>query len=493
MARDRAKPPTGSALRAGNPFADDRDLDKQWRERGTIISVNPNTLTCDVETETSGRLTGLALPEVIQSPQGCGGQIAIPHPGQQVVVQRGLGFPFIDKLLSLPTTKNAAQTVSFAITPTATIAPTSGFFPQTDSANYRASLPEGVLPGDWIRMGNQGQYLGILDNGIASLYAGPWAHAVAMQENDTLELAGRNLKLLTGAGNLTCTDFGGKTSLLLQLGTDQKIETGQGTEHFPLTIRMGGESAGLLDFVLTDRRGTPVYERLIFSDGSVAETMRTLQTTCRGQVSRSYEQGLHELVIGSVQREISQDQIDIIQGSHERTVSQNLVSQVLNDQSENINRNWLVSVGQTMDLIVSGNILAKPGDASAHWMFSNGSLIIDIGMPPTDLNTALSSFKLTTYGIQGNVELTSMLSKVILNTTTPDSVLLGSAAGVATFHAVLWEPLQIFLKTLIDWATNHIHPTGVGPSGTAAIPAPAKALLEPLLPAIGSIKVMLGG
>lgn len=497
MPRDRAKPPTGSALRAGNPFADERDLDKQWRERGIITSVNPSTLTCNVDTETSGRLAGLALPEVIQDPQGSGGQVAIPRPGQSVVVQRGLGFPFIDKLLPLPTSKNASRANAFSIVPTAGGKTATTAFPPGDTSNYLGNLPSDLLPGDWARLGNQGQYVGIFDGGagggIAGLYASPWAHVIAFQENDTLSLAGRNLKLKTGMGNLESSDFGGKQALLLQLGTDQKVETGQGTERFPLTVKMGGDSEGLLDFVLTDRQGEPVYKRLIFSDGEVTENMRGLQTTYRGQVTRHYNQGLLDFIVGNVQRGVSGDQIDIIQGSHEYTVSQNLVSQVLNDQSENVNRNWLVSVGQTMDLTVSGNVLAKPGDASAHWMFSNGSLVVDIGMPPTDLNTALSGLKLTTYAAQGNVELSALLSKIILNTTIPDSVLLGSVAGVATFHAVLWEPLQIFLKALINWATNHIHPTGVGPSGVAVIPSPASAILDPLVTPIGSLKVMLGG
>lgn len=495
MGRDRAKPPTGSALRTGNPFANERDLDKQWRERGIIISVNPNTLTCDVETETSGRLSGLALPEVIQDPQGSGGQVAIPRPGQQVVVQRGLGFPFIDKLLPVSVSKNHARATSFAIAPAAAIAPTVGSFPTTDTANYRASLPEGMLPGDWVRMGSQGQYIGILDRGAASLFASAWAHAIAMQENDTLELAGRNLKLFTGTGDLVCEDFGGKTALQLRLGTDQKTETGQGTERFPLTVQLGGTAESFLDFVLTDKKGQPVYKRLLYSDGGIVEAMRTRQTTYAGQVIEYHNDGILDFVVGNAQRQVTRDQIDNIQGSHEYTVSQNLVAQILNDSSQNINRNWLVSVGQTMDLSVSGNIMAKPKDPCASWSFGNGSLVIDIGMPAPVPDSKMSGLKLTTYGAQGDIELTSLLSKIILNTPSnaPGSVILGGTLGVGKFHAVLWEPLQAFLKALINWATNHIHPTGVGPSGVAVVPSPANSLLDPLVTPIGSLMVMLGG
>ena len=55
MSRSKPRLPSDRSLILGDPVVDDNNLDSQWVERATIIRVNPNTLTCDVETEKIGR------------------------------------------------------------------------------------------------------------------------------------------------------------------------------------------------------------------------------------------------------------------------------------------------------------------------------------------------------------------------------------------------------------------------------------------------------
>ena len=222
----RGRFPSSNALRTGNPC--EENPANQRLERGTIVSVNPDTLTCDViTTETQSRLTGLAFPNLLQDPQGSGGHIEVPRPGTQVYVQRGLGIPFITGFQPVSVSSNTSRATSAVILG---LSGRSGASPRSADATYLGALPSGLKPGDWLHIGNQGQFLGLFDQGTVGLYAGPWSHVLATLEDDTLNMAARNFNLRVGAGNLICRDYGGKQSVLLQLGTDQMTETGTGKE-----------------------------------------------------------------------------------------------------------------------------------------------------------------------------------------------------------------------------------------------------------------------
>ena len=483
--------PSSKALRTGDP-CEEKPVNQRV-ERGTIVSVNPNTLTCDViTTETQSRLTGLAFPNLAQDPQGSGGHIEVPRVGTQVYVQRGLGTAFITGFQPVSVSRGTSRDTSAAILG---LSGQGSAAPKFADATFLGALPTGLKPGDWMHIGNQGQFIGLFDQGTVGLYAGPWSHVLATLEDDTLNIAARNFNLRTGVGNLICKDYGGKQSLLLQLGTDQMTETGSGKENYPLTLKMGGDAEGLLDMLVTDRRGTTVYKRVISASGQVREEATGPQDqTYKGGRSERVEGDRALDVQGSESLNITGDRIEAIAGSVESAVSQNLLSQVMNDRTDFVNRNWDISVGRNMNMTVSGAIPPIPGMTTAQWMFLNGSLVIDIGKPGTGVPAPMQGFNLNTYMPQGDIVLDSLAGKIIANTVLPDSVLLGASKGVATFHTVKWElGLQVFLQQLLTWLDAHTHPTGVGPSGPATLPmGPASGLLTPLMTAIPSVRVLVG-
>lgn len=487
----RQELPSSRALRTGDPC--EENVSNQRLERGTIVGVNPNTLTCDVITlETQSRLTGVPFPNLLQDPQGSGGHIEVPRIGTQVYVQRGIGTAYIT---------NYQPIAMSSATPRATAPIILGLVgqgsnaPGPTDATFLGALPTGLKPGDWMHIGNQGQFIGLFDQGIVGLYAGAWSHVLATLEDDTLNIAARNFTLRTGAGNLTCRDYGGKQSILLQLGTDQMTETGAGKENYPLTLRMGGDAEGLLDMVITDRRGVSVYKKVITAAGQVREEATGPQyQTYKGERGETIEGDYAKDVRGNEILSITGDRIETIAGSAESAISQNLLTQIMNDRTDFINRNWNVSVGRNMNMTVSGALPPTPAAAAAKWILSNGSLVIDVGFPGTDLGIAQSGVKINTYMPQGDIILGSLAGKIIANATLPDSVLLGATHGVAPFHTVKWETgLQVFLQQLISWLDSHVHPTGVGPSGPATLPrGPASGTLTPLMQAIPSARVLVG-
>jgi hypothetical protein len=410
----------------------------------------------------------------------------------QVFIARGLGTPFITGYQPISMSNTASRLTSPVLLG---LSGQGAASPKSSTAAYLGALPTGLQPGDWLHLGNQGQFIGLFDQGIVGLYAGPWSHVIATLEDDTLNIAGRNLNLRTGGMNLISKDYGGTQSLLLQLGTDQMTETGSGKENWPLTFRMGGEAEGLVDYQITDRRGTVVYRESISPAGAVTKSLTgpTL-LDCKEDWVETIGGNRAIDVRGNESLNVVGDRIESIAGSVESAISQNLLSQVMNDRTDFVNRNWDMSVGRNMNMTVSGAVPAVPTAAAAKWMFSNGSLVIDVGFPGTDLGTALSGIQMNTYAPKGDIVLGSLAGKIIANNILPDSVLLGASAGIATFHTVKWElGLQVFLQNLIKWLTAHVHPTGVGPSGPSTLPlGTPDAMLTPTLELIPSKRVLVG-
>lgn len=490
MPRRKPKTPSRRALSLGEPF-EDTDLENQWIERGNIISVNPPTCTCDVETETQGRFNGLAFPYLVQDPEGGGGRIYVPRPGQQVVVQQGLGIPFISQILPGSVDANANTSAESALN-TSPVAGQSSFS-QAGPANFAAKLPKDLLPGDYMWRGNQGQYLAVLDGGVVVMHGAPWSQIACTQQDDTTNVIGRNLNLISGFGNVRFFDEDGKCGLSVEGGTDQTLESGHGRENWTVQARVGEEAEGLVDFRINNRDGETVAKTIWKADGSIQQlSSGNLNQISDGNVALNIAGSRTTDVGGEDVVSVSLDRTELFYGSQTTQVSQNRSAIVLNDRTDQVNRDWTMNVGRSHTLKVSGDPLAVPGAVAADWMISNGSWIVDVGFPGSDLGAAQSSIAFNTYMPKGSITLSSLIDKIILDTTVPESVLLGSTLGVAPFHATLWEPLKLLLEQFITWAQNHVHPTGVGPSGPSTVPFPAESVLKPMLTPIQSTKVMLG-
>jgi len=486
--------PTRRALSFGEPF-EDTNLRNQWVERGNIVAVNPPTLTCSVETETQGRFSGVPFPYLVQDSEGCGGRIYVPRAGQQVILQQGIGVPFITQVLpgSSDINSNLGGSASMHRAAIQSLN-NSGAFSPSAPASYVGRLPTTMLPGDWMWLGNQGQHLALLDGGIAALFAAPWSQMSCSQQDDTTFVVGRNLNIVTGFGNIRFFDDSGKSGMVFEGGTDQTLETGYGRDNWTVQARVGGEAEGLVDFRINNRDGEAVAKTVWKADGSILSmSSGDQQQEYNGNMGFTYKGDRSCEVGGADLLTVGSNRIENFAGSQDTIVSQNKSCNILNDRADVISRDWVMQVGRIHNLKVSGDPAATPLTKAADWMVSNGSWVVDVGYPGTDTGQAQSHIEFNTYNAGGKILFSSKADKIVLDTLIPDSVLLGSVGGVAITHAVMWEPLEILLKQLFLWATTHIHPTGIGPSAPAVVPFPAQAVLEPLLVPCKSQKVMIGG
>ncbi len=151
----------------GSPFEDQRTEKPIY---GSVVEVYPETCSCRIKTDDGGIFDSIPLPGLIQDPQGCGGEVFVPRSGQRVELVTGgpLGIRFRGFVATpLPALMSESATPS--------IFPDNLPTNQRGRVNYRGQLPKNLVPGDWCRLGNQGQYMGVFDGGVTTIFGSPWA------------------------------------------------------------------------------------------------------------------------------------------------------------------------------------------------------------------------------------------------------------------------------------------------------------------------------
>ncbi|RLC88619.1 MAG: hypothetical protein DRJ03_01735 [Chloroflexi bacterium] len=464
--------------------------------RGTIISVNPVSGSCVVKSEFGNFLSNVALPNSTQDPDGGGGTLDIPRRGQDVFVQFGVSHPFIVQFCPVSADLDKDTPPAFSLTEVGLADVLDG----GDAANFAGRLPVDGQPGDWAKIGNQGQRLGVLDGGVCVIGSSPWAqiYTIASPEKDITRIVGRHTQLYSQFGTLEFGEDGGKTWLKLEGGTDQLTESTISPANPTFRALVGGASAGMMSLQTFDREGAPVYEHIVDYDGSVNFHSRGNQTLI------SEGSLIHDIQLGRTTRVLTEndnlsvlngDRVEKYQGAQKTSVSGRKALNVGQDYAATVQRDIAFTAGRHIRFSAGGDLKAKPGDVASQWNVTNGTLYFEIGNPASlDTQAARSGFKVLSMG-GGDIMLGALRppSRIILGSMFPDSVVLGGdpMTGAAAFHAVKWETLVPILKTLALAIDSHIH-IGMG-SPTTPNTVPITPTAETMFQLCRSINVMLGG
>lgn len=482
------------ALRAiyGNPF---EGLGPPIFMKGSIIAVG--TSKCTVFTETGETYCSLDWPNMDQSPSGGGCMVAPPEVGTPVILRKSPTGTVISQTLALSSPVSNNQ--PFSVSDSNVVNVAAGL----DGPAYQNQLPNDAQPGDWVRMGNQGQKIGILEGGVALMSAAPWAAVRANQTNNTLQVFGRNLEVLTGFGRTKYTDIAGKQSFLFEGGTDRLTETGTGLENWTVRALIGGTCPGFADLQFKKTDGDNLFRAALEGDG----TLNTWQagdnnSNIDGRVTAIINNGRAvAITAGNDAIDVAESGIESYGGSLKTDISKNRTCLVGNDRTDMVMRDWIMSAGRNMRLSAGGDLkLGIPGDNAVLWNISNGSLKIDIGNVANNSGIPDKTMGgLDTTSWWGDIKLrtVSPLGKIILDTSGPaGSVLLGSIMGEAKFHTTKYEQLAALVNALLNALDTHVHPTGMGPSGTPMIPpvaaTPFTSALSALVTPMMSLKVLIG-
>lgn len=396
---------------------------------GEIILVEPETCSCQVRCDNNVICKYLPYPGLAQDSEGCGGEVCVPRVGQRVEMKLGgLLGPRIRGYL--PSAMDSLQSTAGTTSLFNGIAQPSV---ASGKVSYKGRLPDGLLSGDWCRIGNMGQHLGVLEGGAVVMCAAPWAKITAAGGagigNDTVKIDARNLSITTGFGHLDFADVEGRQSLLLLGGLDQTTETGGDKRNFTVMGGFGeplsatpvrGVPTGFGYLKFQNKTGDTLFQNVIGYDGSVNnEAAGPVEFYHRSSFS-------HTIQAGETKNIISKDYtLTVANGNLTEDVALNSslkvgfnrYASVFGGDSEVIMGGKFLSA-QTLETQLPGILPPLPGASTYNLSLANGSFDIDIGKPPTDMNLARSSFNVNVYPLGGNISMTSFLGDVTIDAFT---------------------------------------------------------------------------
>ena len=453
---------------------------------GVIVRVNPLQGSCDVSA--GGNYYGnVPLPDLARDVEGSGGEFKVVRRGTPVVLRLSVGWPTISQVLPISTDQEAVGRPSFELDPLGSSG--GDLFPADDGPTFLGRLPRDMHMGDWGRIGNQGQKLMVLDGGVVTMEASPMARVEVIQDEDTLLLAGRNTRLITGFGNMEFRDQGGKSSMVFEGGTDQVTQTGSGKGNWAVRAEIGGDAEGLIDFQTRNLGGQRVSSFSVDMEGSE-------QRHNAGNVSWAVD-GAHEWSIrqgrkvyiqaGDDYLEVRGGREEQIYGSYITEAFDTRFSRVGGDRRDTVMRDWTMAAMRNMKVNVSGDaLLSNPTTNALDVVVTNGHASFDIGSQLAgDSFKATSSFRVNTHGL-GNVELlANELGMIMMDAALP----IGSVYVGANLSAQATAPKpSLFEPAVLGWKFIALMTAVVATfdSHTHMLPPPLAALafFAPTLPPI---------
>jgi hypothetical protein len=481
---------------------------------GIIESYNDNTKTYTVVTQGNKRnpnALGGRLQGIPRKLTHAGDQVVL-SPETTVIVDFELGIPYIDGVL--PQTATAAATYSVA--PNFGASPGSGASTAADTGgNYRtANAPTGMLPGDQVLAGEDGNYVAALRGKISTLHGSERAQVLVSGLHDLVRVVCENYENFSSFGNLEVKNKDGRSSLSFRGGSDQASQTGGELEAWTFRLDIG-DVGNIFDMRVTSPDNSKTFARIkmspdgfmeIFGELARADSTAGDRYTTTGGSHYVRTSGNHkEDVRGTVSKNF--------QNSLVENVASTRTSNVGMDDVSSINRNELKNIGaQQLTTVMGGLPLdAKPTDKAKEVRVVNGSYVIEIGSPKDGgVPSAMSGYKVYVHNgaiiIGENPMLPATQCSVNLSTLKPSSIGLGcivpgpwpeAAMNPPTGSAMVYEKWLILFNALITALDNHQHVAtyGGGPTLSTLPGTPGayfQGITSSLTAAVKSLKVKIG-
>lgn len=449
-------------------------------ELATVVDVHADTYTYAVKTESGRPLNNLGRKRTHPSDVSL-----LPH-GTTVIVRYDLPFPYIDGVLDMPMSRGAGFAAAAA---GAGVTGTTGYGGQgisatpsggvTGGANFRAEgEPTDMIPGDNVLAHSSGSRIGALEGSVALLMGSVLAQVRAHGLGDLVEIISRNYRHVTDFGVFEVKNKGGKVGLSFRGGTDQLTEAGKGEEHWTVRFDVGAD-ADILDFRLTTPSGENLFTLHIDGDG------RCNVYAADGIVKRTGSSSTEATVTetaGSIEDSVGGDATHRVDGSRAASTGQDATHTVGGTWNTSAVADALLSAGR--DLVTSAGrraVIDAQGDASSRdpaleLRARDGDIVFRAGHVPHPQSkiraeTLKGSVELaSTQG--GNITLETLLGeiraaarKITLNTSAPDSVILGGSSLIG--HVAIYEVIE---RVLIFLASGHDTHTHTAPNTPPVIP-----------------------
>lgn len=481
---------------------------------GEIKAYSLNTNTYQVHIQGTGGSPDFPPDETLtgvpRKTQNVGDISPLPD-GTTVVVDFSLGFPYIDGVLNglestIGNVEDGPKKPSLGTNMPVSVESTLGGG-RDDDYNRTDDTPNDAIPGDFVHMSPEGNYLGILRSKLNVLYGSEKAQIVTMGLHDLVSIICEDYEHYSSFGDLKIVNEDGRSSLTFRGASDQLNESGGKEDQWTFRLDIG-DKGNLFNMRVTDGDDKTLSQIHLTPEGKITLIgVNGVDIVSAGKGLKYNEIG------GSEQTRIQGDSKTFVdgnitvatKGSRTTTVSESDRRIIGNDDSVSINRNQNTSIGGNLYTTVTGGdvAFANPTNVAVDYQVLNGSYKIGIGDPSTSSTAALAGYSLFVYngdivfGEDPNpLGIPAIQSTIALNTSYPDSIGLGGTPSLNAFgptpgmqHAVLFESLNTLLTSLISWLDTHTHPTAWGPSGVPTTPSSSSlsSLIEPCMSLIVQI------
>jgi hypothetical protein len=449
---------------------------------------------------------GRLLNDIPKKSDNPGATDALPV-GTTVIIEWGLGFPYIDGVLPVNTSRAIVES-TIGEDPNAGAVTDNTV--QEAGAYYRtAGMPQDVIPGDQGLRSPDGNTIGAGRGGHNYMKSGGKAKAAVetfgTDTDDKVKISGQDFDMFTDFGVLNCYNEDGRCGLKFRAAADQLNQSGGAEEQWTFKLDIGDE-------------GNFFKLEVCSMDGA---TKSLFHITSGGQVTVMATDGLHlvdggktmshQTYAASLLRKISENLTEVVEGKviqnytkdRKTTISEG-DQKIVGSDNLSVNANQNVTVGgNRVETITGGSIVsAMPSNVAVQTNVLNGSYILELGNPKMGASPAAMA-GITLAVNAGDVTLgqnpsplatPAAKATVNLNTLLPNSVGLGCSTNILAknpglFHAVMYEPLEMVLKFMAALFDSHIHFPPIG--GKPLLPM--IPTMDPLLRMMMSMRVVIGG
>ena len=438
--------------------------------------------------------------------------VAAPFPvGTSVIIDWSLGFPYIDGALPVNSSRAAEDTTGPSSNigggSSSVVVPADNTKQEHSSYYGVPGTPKDILPGDQLLTTPDGNRIGALRGNYTVMDAGPEnkAKIETFGAEDLVRVTTENYETYTAFGTLKVYNDGGRCGVIMRGGADQLTQSGGSDEQWTFKLDIG-DTGDYFTLEVCTADGATQSKVNMSANGRVTILATDGLDLVDGGKTASHNEyasdlitrilgGVKELVEGAVEERYSKTRTTMVSETDQKTVGHN--------ESTSVNNHQITNVGGNQQIQVNGGgpLLAKPSNVAVDMQVLNGSYFLELGnmlaggspAAKAGFTVAVNNGDITLGQNPDLLAVPAMNATVSLNTILPDSVALGGTTSMlstnpAMMHAILGEPLQMFLSSLMASFDAHVHnPPVVGPPA-----APMSPTVGLLLPTLLSKRVKIG-
>jgi len=454
------------------------------------------------------------VPRKIDNP----GHVAPLAVGTTVVVDFGLGFPYIDGVLNINSSRTVVENgprkpKKFGGSTSVTTVDSTG---DDNSPGYFRFpfVPDDAIPGDNALCTPDGNFVGALRGKESTMYGSEKAQVQCLGSKDLVRVVCEDYEHFSSFGELTIANAEGRSGLKFVAGADQLHESGGKENLWTFNLAIGDEG-DFFNLEVKGEDGSTKAKIHISADGQLTLLGTNGVHIINAGKSPSYEEvgnDIHRKYKGQVNEEIEGAVTQVMSATKTEKISESKSVVVGHNDTRSVNNHQILSVGGRQEITITGDsaLKANPLSIAIDQKVLNGSYIIDIGNSTAGATPAATpGFRVFVHngeillGADPNPLSATTAAYVSLNTILANSIGLGCIADPLNpfagtyppiYHAALFEPISALFTSLIGLLDSHTHTTAWGPSGPAMAPSPggfSSALLN-LLPTLASVRVAIG-